>query len=614
MKRTNKSALLFVTLLLIFTIVSPLGASAAASVQAKTAVPTTTSVLLDGKPVQVGTYTVDGVICFGLRDVAYMLNGTIKQFEVTYTPETNGIDLFAGLPYTAVGSEMSVGTARKSYYVRPTDPNIWMNGQKLPLESYFIYGSHYLNLYDLGKALDFGTECNAADNTATIETLLHSYNVFSSKRTADNGVKISTNYNSHANSPRNFYYVPRLHQFEYCGEGMGYAADPSNPAVKNGRAEIIEVILPDRVLNIERRYDLLGDVIADGDGNIYFVWGLKNTTDKIKDTVYITKYSPDGRFIAETGFDGRSSPWGDDKNAKTKIPFNASGISTVISENGILVSYFGKERYDGHQSDIALAVDIKTMKPYTLKNETFSGHSFGQSVIWCEQLGDFLFASLGDAYPRGFNICTQNDGYGRQDRVTFTCYLQSNADYNMTIVNKTFAQLGGIIETDGHVMLVGASARSLGKDAENECQNLFIQIFNPDFEKVNKDMFVGGKNRTGSTSFDINDDKNSPLTSVTDYGVIWLTDYTDQSVVCPQVVKTDDGRAVILWSTQKDSYYMVLNPDGSIHTEATSLNSLPLNSVEKPVYHDGCVTWVYSARTDKKSSEYKMGIGRIFID
>ncbi|MNW03109.1 hypothetical protein D3C71_1989950 [compost metagenome] len=78
---------------------------------------------------------------------------------------------------------------------------------------------------------------------------------------------------------------------------------------------------------------------------------------------------------------------------------------------------------------------------------------------------------------------------------------------------------------------------------------------------------------------------------MTDYGVHWLTNSNDTDVIAPQVVSADD-RIVILWSTDADTFYMVLSEDGTVITPATSLGGLPLNSFERPVYYDGAVYWV----------------------
>ncbi len=142
--------------------------------------------------------------------------------------------------------------------------------------------------------------------------------------------------------------------------------------------------------------------------------------------------------------------------------------------------------------------------------------------------------------------------------------------------------------------MVGASAKSIGEEAKSEVQNLFVQIFDPTADEVSSSMFVGGEKRRGETSLDINDNRNSPLEPVTDYGVIWLTDYTDREVIAPQVVEADD-KIVILWNVQSDegceAYFMVLSSDGRVISPAASFGKVSLNSYEKPIYHNGRIYW-----------------------
>ena len=165
--------------------------------------------------------------------------------------------------------------------------------------------------------------------------------------------------------------------------------------------------------------------------------GKQNDNDNaVVETVFISKYSSEGQHIKTTGFVGKSSPWGDNDSAKTKSPFLAGNCVSVIAD-GVLVNYHSKERYDGHQSDNVIAVKISDMSVYQLPNDTFSGHSFNQSLIYCKMTSDFLFASHGDAYPRGFKINDSNGRYGNNKDVLFHFYLEPNANYNMYIVNTT---------------------------------------------------------------------------------------------------------------------------------------------------------------------------------
>jgi hypothetical protein len=386
--------------------------------------------------------------------------------------------------------------------------------------------------------------------------------------------------NTQSRAVSNWANVSSVQQFDYMGEGLAYAY------IQEG---ILKITTPRETLNIPALYPLLGDVIADAGGNFYVVWGRANDGASPVDTVFISKFSPSGQLSKTAGFDGSSSPWGDADSAKTKTPFHAGNCVSVISD-GVMVAYYAKTRYDGHQSDGAVAVNISDMTSVSLPNDTFSGHSFNQALRYSGRLGDFLFASLCDAYARGIRVNGSDGGYGDENEILFHSYLPANANYDMSLVNRTYAQLGNLAETDAGVALAGASAKSIGEGARTEKQNLFVQIFDPRSDGFSQSSFVGGEARQGATSFDINDNSNSPLTQVTDYGVIWLTDYADKDAIAPQIVAADD-KLVVLWSTSENSYYMTLSASGQILTPATSLNNAPLNSFERPVYHNGEIQW-----------------------
>lgn len=395
-------------------------------------------------------------------------------------------------------------------------------------------------------------------------------------------VYLVNHYDTSQTGISNYARVSNLQQFSYKDKGIAYGY------LKDNR---LHIHTPENTLVFSQKYPLLGDIISDDEGYLYVIWGSANeTSNKQAHTTFITKYSPSGKEIKTNGFEGYSSPWNGSEDANTQLPFRAGNSVSIIHEDKLL-NYHAKKRYDGHQSDGLIGVDINTMNALDLPETTFSGHSFNQDLIFSEKINDFLFASHGDAYARGFMVNDSTSSYGDDNNVTFHFYLEPNANYDMWIVNKTFAQLGGIVETQSGVVLVGASAKSISEQAKTEKQNLFIQLFDPSIESNSPEKFLGGTRRTGATSFDINDNNNSPLTPVTDYGVRWLTNYTDTDVITPQVVLADD-KIVILWSTSTDSYYMVLSSNGDIITEATSLNNASLNSYEKPIYYNGGVHWV----------------------
>ena len=413
----------------------------------------------------------------------------------------------------------------------------------------------------------------------TVERSQNTYESSPNVEIADSNIGFLSNWSG----------VSPLQQFSYKDEGIGYAYLDKKS---------LHIVTCSKELTINSEYSLLGDVIADKDGNFYVVWGENNKTNNADvETVVISKYSPDGKEIKSTGFVGKSSPWGNSNDAKTKEPF-AFGNCTSVIYAGKLVCYHAKKRYDGHQSDQVIAVNIDTMQEYSLSHNTYAGHSFNQDVIYSSKVNDFVFACLGDCYSRGFRVNRIDGGYGDNKEIIFHSYLQANAGYNMAIVNNVFAQFGGIGETSEGVVLAGASVKSLDENAKTEKQNLFIQIVNPVAGEKDENMFVNGERRTGNTALGMYDKE---VKSITDYGVIWLTDYTNQDVIAPQII-TADNKIILMWNENKndssEAFYMVLSESGNVITPRTYVGKDCLNSYEKPIYYKGKIYWAYSK--DKK--------------
>jgi len=134
-----------------------------------TATPSTHSILVDGQPVAFRAFTIGGSNFFMLRDLAYTLNGTASQFEVTWDGSRNAINLITGSPYTPVGGEMPAGdnAVRDAH---PSTAAVYVDGQPVNLRAYTIGGNNFFMLRDLGEALGFGVDWDAAAGTVLITT------------------------------------------------------------------------------------------------------------------------------------------------------------------------------------------------------------------------------------------------------------------------------------------------------------------------------------------------------------------------------------------------------------------------------------------------------------
>ncbi len=134
-----------------------------------TAVPSPQRVTVDGSAVSFDAYNIDGSNYFKLRDLAKVLDGTGRQFEISYNDERKAIDITTGKSYTAAGGEMTPGDGAAKTAVKST-ATVYINGRQETLLAYNIGGNNYFKLRSLAKVLDFGVTYDKATNTVGIVT------------------------------------------------------------------------------------------------------------------------------------------------------------------------------------------------------------------------------------------------------------------------------------------------------------------------------------------------------------------------------------------------------------------------------------------------------------
>ena len=147
----------------------PATATATASAAVPAAMPSSATVLVDGKNTTFDAYSIGGNNYFKLRDIAYVLNGSAKQFAVGWDSANNAISLSSGKRYTEVGGEMT-GKGADTITPNPTSSRIYLNNKEVTLTAYNIDGNNYFKLRDIGKTLNFGIDWNAEKRTIAIDT------------------------------------------------------------------------------------------------------------------------------------------------------------------------------------------------------------------------------------------------------------------------------------------------------------------------------------------------------------------------------------------------------------------------------------------------------------
>ena len=131
--------------------------------------PSAANLIINGEVMPLPAYLIDDYHYFKLRDVAYLLNGTEKQFGVSYDAVTSTGILISGLPYESEGGELNdIENSRP--YAR-SNTIIIINGYLCDFEIYIIDDNNYFRLRDLAELFDFSAVWIDETRTVVIETV-----------------------------------------------------------------------------------------------------------------------------------------------------------------------------------------------------------------------------------------------------------------------------------------------------------------------------------------------------------------------------------------------------------------------------------------------------------
>lgn len=134
------------------------------------AAPTASKVTVNGEAVSFNAYTINDNNYFKLRDIAKVLSGSGKQFDVTWDGEKNAINLLSDKPYTVAGGELAAGASTEAKAASLNTAAIYLDGELVELTAYTIDGNNYFKLRDLGQTFNFGVAWDGASNTIAIDT------------------------------------------------------------------------------------------------------------------------------------------------------------------------------------------------------------------------------------------------------------------------------------------------------------------------------------------------------------------------------------------------------------------------------------------------------------
>lgn len=144
------------------------------SVKAKTveAVSNKSKVLVDGIETEFEAYNIEGYNFFKLRDIAYAISETDKQFDTIWNEEAKAINMVTRTPYTAVGGEITSSGSTKTKTAEESKALLQINGEQTYCDVYNIDGYSYFKLRDVAQAINFGVSWSEEQNTIGIVTLV----------------------------------------------------------------------------------------------------------------------------------------------------------------------------------------------------------------------------------------------------------------------------------------------------------------------------------------------------------------------------------------------------------------------------------------------------------
>lgn len=147
-----------------------LGKTAPAATNTVTAIPTSSKVVVNGENVSFEAYNINGNNYFKLRDLAKVLSGSEKQFEVGWDSVANAIPLTSSKGYTTVGGELALSGNTQNRSAASTTSKLYVDGKAINLTAYNIGGNNYFKLRDVGKTFNFGVEWDGQLQTIAIIT------------------------------------------------------------------------------------------------------------------------------------------------------------------------------------------------------------------------------------------------------------------------------------------------------------------------------------------------------------------------------------------------------------------------------------------------------------
>ena len=124
---------------------------------------------LDGEEAKIGGYLINANNYYKLRDLAALLNGTDKQFNIVFDDVKKQIALELGKPYEKLDTDLQEMKHDKTKAKMVTN-TILVDGKEVELKAALIDRNNYVKLRDLGPVVGFIVDYNRETKAIIVDT------------------------------------------------------------------------------------------------------------------------------------------------------------------------------------------------------------------------------------------------------------------------------------------------------------------------------------------------------------------------------------------------------------------------------------------------------------
>lgn len=162
----KKKISMLLAILMLITIIPTAFADGAKEMKA---VKSSQKITLDKEAVEVAAYNIAGSNYLKLRDVAAIMSGKKKQFNIDYNAERKLIVVETGKPYTKLESDLKPIKEASAKAIL-SEKEIILNGDDEDIDTAFINESNYVKLRDIAKIANFYVGYDEASQTVILKS------------------------------------------------------------------------------------------------------------------------------------------------------------------------------------------------------------------------------------------------------------------------------------------------------------------------------------------------------------------------------------------------------------------------------------------------------------